>query len=135
MTFKEISTWILLVLFVWLGFSYIAPILESGSFASGGGGHVFGFIIAFVVLFTIAHIALAIFSPKLANEAEDERDRRIELYGERAGAFALGAATVTGLAVSLMAGDRLYANIFFLGLVGSEIVKAAWQVFLYRRTA
>lgn len=133
MSFKEISTWILLVLFLGLGFSYVSPILESRDFSSAGGSSVLGFIIAFVVLFTIAHIILAIIAPKLADEAEDERDRRIELYGERAGSFALGGVVLMGLAFALIADDRFYANLFFLGLVGSEIVKAAWQVALYRR--
>ncbi len=133
MSFKEISTWILLILFAGLAFLYVSPVIETRSFESAGGGQIFGFIIAFVVLFTIAHIVLAVAAPKTANEAEDERDKRIELYGERAGGFALGAVTLFGLAVALIAENRLFANIFFLGLVWSEIVKALWQVALYRR--
>ncbi len=135
MSFKEISTWIMLALFAALGFAYVSPMIETRSFASAGGEQILGFVIAFVVLFTIAHIVIAIAAPKAANAAEDERDHRIELYGERAGAYALGAVVLFGLAVALITDNRLFANIFFLGLVWSEIVKAAWQLALYRRDA
>ncbi|MEM8770036.1 MAG: hypothetical protein AAGD92_00170 [Pseudomonadota bacterium] len=133
MSFKEISTWIMVVLFSGLFFLYALPVIETRSFESAGGEQIFGFILAFVVLVTIAHVVVAIIAPKKANEAEDERDRRIELYGERAGSFALGAVCLFGLAVALITEHRLFANIFFLGLVWSEIVKGLWQVALYRR--
>jgi hypothetical protein len=133
MSFKELSTWILLVLFGALAFAYSSPVIETRSFESAGGEDIFGFVIAFAVLFVIAHIIVAVIAPKLADEAEDERDRRIELYGERAGGLALGAVAIFGLIVALATDNRLFANIFFLGLVWSEIVKALWQIGLYRR--
>lgn len=135
MTFKEISTWIFLALFGWLGVQYAWPMIEARSFEAGGHEDIIGFVIAFVALFTAAHIIVAVIMPKKADESADERDKRIELYGERAGSYALSAAALFGLAAAMIADDRLYANIFFLGLVFSEIAKAAWRLFLYRRGA
>lgn len=135
MSFKEISTWILLFLFAWLGFAYARPLLEAQSLDAGELSSIARFVVGFVVLFSIAHVVIAVVSPKLANEGEDERDRLLELYGERFGGLVLGACIVGGLFIALAAGDRVYANIFFLSLVISEIAKSLWQIVLYRRGA
>ncbi len=133
MTLREISTWILLVLFVWLFADYAWPLVSAGNLDAGGSREMFGFVAAFIVLFIIAHIVLAVIAPKLADENADERDQRNTLFAERAGSYALGAAAVFGLVVALIEDNRLFANIFFLGLVWSEIVKSVWLVALYRR--
>lgn len=133
MSFKEISAWIIFAAFAALFANYAWPLLEARSLDAGTHEKILGFVFAFVILVVVAHVILAIVAPKKANEAEDERDRRIELYAERAGGYALGAAALFGLVIALIEDDRLMANILFLGLVWSEIVKSAWQIILYRR--
>ncbi|PQA88135.1 hypothetical protein [Hyphococcus luteus] len=135
MTFKEKSAWIMLAALIWIFGGYAWSLYEAGSFGAGTTDVMVVTIISFVALIVAAHIAAAIFSPKSANEAEDERDRRIELKADELGGFVLGLAALFALAVALFEGAYLTANILFLGLAASEIVKTLYQVFLYRRGA
>lgn len=132
MSFKEFTNWVVMALFIWVFVDYGLPLLEARSFEAGNAEAMFVSIVVFCVLYIVAMIVASAIAPRFADQAEDERDRRIALYGERASSFALGAAALMGLAIAYKAGDLTYANIFFLGLVFSEIVKNAWQVALYR---
>ncbi len=133
MAFKQVSSWIVLVAMVWVVLDYAFPLFRERSLEIAGGDAMIGSVIAFIVLVVIGHIIVWSLSPKNADEIEDERDKQIELYGERAGGYALGAAAITGLVIALIDGDARMANIMFLGLAGSEIVKNVWQQALYLR--
>lgn len=135
MSFKEKSAWIVLIAMLAIFGGYAWSLYEAGDFGAGTTGTMFGAIIGFVTIVVIAHIIVAIFSAKPGDDQEDERDRRIEREAERIGGFVLGAFALTGLAFALFKGNYLIANILFLGLAASEIVKNAWQVALYRRGA
>lgn len=135
MSFKEKSAWIMLVALIWIFGRYAWSLYQAGSFGAGTTAVMIVTIVVFVVIIVIAHIAAATFSPKSANEAEDERDRLIELKAESLSGFVLGSAVFGALAAALLRGDYLIANILFLGLAASEIVKNAWQVMLYRRSS
>ncbi len=133
MSFKEISTWVLLILFGWLGLLYAAPLFEAQSLDVGSPKNMILFVFGFIGLYVTAHIALAIFLPKKSEEVEDERDKRIELFGDRIGGVILGVFAISGAIYAIHSGDLVYANIFFLGLIASEMAKAVWQILLYRR--
>ncbi len=135
MSFKEKSAWIVLVAMLWIFGGYTWSLYKAGSFGAGTTGVMFGTIIGFVILVVIAHIVVAIFSARPGDEQEDERDRLIELKADSLSGYALGAATLTALALALFEGAYLIANILFLGLAGSEIIKNACQVLLYRKGA
>ena len=135
MAFNEKSAWIMLAALVWIFGGYAWSLYQAGSFGAGTTGVMIASIIGFVVVIVIAHIAAAILSPKSADEDGDERDRNIELRAEEVGGFFLGSATLLSLGVALFQGSYLIANILFLGLAASEIVKNLYQVFLYRRGA
>ena len=135
MTFKEKSAWIVLAALIWIYGGYAWSLYKAGSFGAGTTGVMFGAIIGFVVVLVVAHIVAAIFSPKAADEAEDERDRQIELRAEEAGGVILGMAVLFALGVALFHGEYLMANILFLSLAASELVKNLYQVFVYRRSA
>ncbi|WP_428407339.1 hypothetical protein [Hyphococcus sp.] len=135
MSFKEKSAWIVLAALILIYGGYAWSLIEGGGFGAGTTAVMFGAIMSFVALIVIAHIAAAIFAPKSASEAEDERDRQIELRGDEAGGFILGVVVLFALGVALLRGQYLLANILFLGLAASEIVKNLYEVFLYRRSA
>ncbi|WDI32842.1 hypothetical protein PUV54_06485 [Hyphococcus flavus] len=135
MSFKEKSAWIVLVAMLWIFGGYAWSLYQAGSFGAGTTEMMFGAIIGFVLLVIVAHIVVGIFALKPGDDAEDERDRLIELKADSLSGYVLGAAALTGLAFALFEGDYLIANILFLGLAGSEIAKNAWQVMLYRKGA
>ncbi|NOX82052.1 MAG: hypothetical protein GXP06_03495 [Alphaproteobacteria bacterium] len=133
MTFKQVSSWIALIAMTWVAVGYFLPLFKARSLDGGATAAIFGAMIMFVVIVVIGHVVVAIFAPKSADGEADERDKRIALYGERAGSYALGAFVLAGLALALIDGDMRMANLLFLGLVGSEIIKNGWQLALYRR--
>ncbi|GJL90832.1 hypothetical protein [Hyphococcus sp.] len=133
MSFRELSSWIVLVAMLWVFGSYAFELREAESFGAGTTAAMFGTIIGFVVIVVIAHILVAIFAARSGDEAADERDRRITLRAEEVAGFVLGAWALGALAVALTQGYYLVANILFLGLAASEIAKNAFEVFLYRR--
>ena len=135
MSYKEKSAWIVLAAIVLIYGGYARALYEAGSFGAGTTAMMFGAIIGFVVLIVAAHIAAAIFAPKSANEAEDERDRQIELKADEIGGVVLGLVVLIVIGQSLFSGQYMIANILFLGLAGSELIKTLFQVFLYRRSA
>lgn len=134
MSFREISAWFVLVAFSWMGFKFGWPLWEARSFDVGSGEQMLAFVIGFVVLLVILHIVAAIFRGKSV-EDEDERDDNYDLRAERVGGFALGAVAIGTLFYALHHEAMTYANIIFIGLVFSEIVKRLYQVYLYRTGA
>lgn len=140
MSFKEKSSWIVLVgmiaLFGWYGWNF----LVTGGFGTGTTGVILIGTIVFIVLVIVGHIVVSILQAIATgkddiDDSSDERDRSIELYGERAGGLVLGLAVLATLAFTLMAAEYLIASMLFMAMVFSEIVKNAWQVVLYRRSA
>ncbi|WP_425410560.1 hypothetical protein [Hyphococcus sp.] len=135
MSFKEKCAWIVFAAMLWIFGGYAWSLYRAESFGAGTTGMMLGAIIGFIVITVVAHILVAIFSGGSGDDQEDERDRRIEMQAERVGGFVLGAFALTGLAFSLIKGHYLIANILFLGLAASEIVKNGWQIALYRQSS
>ncbi len=135
MSFKEKSAWIVLAAMLWIFGGYAWALYQAGSFGAGTTGMMFGTIIGFIIVVVVGHIVVAIFSAKPGDDAEDERDRLIELKADSLSGYVLGAAALGALALALFEGAYLIANVLFLGLAASEIIKNGWQVALYRRGA
>jgi hypothetical protein len=104
---------------------------------------VAGMIIAIIVLQIILQSLIAAFS---RNRLTDERDRLIELRGDRAGYLTLASLMVIGLGMlwfhttlgqfhveNRMAGLH-FLSVFFGMLVIADITKTATQVLGYRKT-
>lgn len=134
MSFREISAWLVLIAFSWMGLEYGWPLWEARSLDVGGGEQMIAFVIGFVILLVILHIVVGIVRGKSA-EDEDERDDNYELRAERVGGFALGAVAVGVLFYALRHEAIIYANMMFFGLIFSEIAKRLYQVYLYRTGA
>ncbi|GGD01293.1 hypothetical protein [Aquisalinus flavus] len=140
MSFKEKSSWIVLVgmlaLFGWYGWNYYV----TGGFDAATGGVILVGTIAFIILVVIGHIVIAVLQAIATgkddiDDSSDERDRSIELRGERAGGLILGLAVLATLGFCLISQQYRIASMLFMAMVLSEIVKNAWQVVLYRLSA
>lgn len=87
-----------------------------------------------LIMFAVAgHVLIALFNPREAS-VEDERDRQIALYGERAGGMMLGVTMFCGIVLSMLDTHHFYvANALMLGWVLAEILEGLTKIVLYRR--
>lgn len=100
-----------------------------------------GIVIAIVIAEIVYHIAIAIPPAKDETELEeDERDKLIEWRAESWSGFVLGAFTIMAIghivireAFFAPADIMVVAHILIGGMVASEVVKCAMQLFYYRR--
>ncbi len=132
MNFKEISTWVVLIAYGLVTYSFLGNLSEAGGISTKG--NILSAVMMFVIITIVAHIIIAIAAPKL-KDTSDERDRDIERKGEVAASFTLGAFVLFILAHSALNENWLIANLAFIGLIASEIVKSTWQIFLYRTSS
>ncbi|MEX2124666.1 MAG: hypothetical protein WD795_12305 [Woeseia sp.] len=110
--------------------------------------------IFFIIVEIVFHAVIAARSPRDAGESEDERDRLIDLKGERVGGLLLGigvAFTIghialnslmesvvsphSGLTELLSSSHFVTANLLLFSLTVSEIGKYVSQLVYYRRGA
>ncbi len=90
-----------------------------------------GTVVSLIVLLIVAHIVLSVFDRK---QREDERDRMIELIGERNGGFVVGFGAVSAIIFLLLGtGPAQILHLLLAAMVLGEIVKLASQLWLYRR--
>ena len=132
MSFQEKSAWVLMCATLIVGIVYVIKLSAAGGIFAPSW--LLPAIILFVVIVAVAHIAIAITAPK-ASDTKDERDNDIDRKGEVAGSFTLGGFVLIILALGAINQQWLYANLAFIGLLASELVKAVWQITLYRRSA
>ncbi|WP_306251267.1 hypothetical protein [Parvularcula sp. IMCC14364] len=132
MPFQEKSAWVLTLVTLAVGFIYGGYLMQAEGLATPG--LMLPMIILFIMLTTVFHIIVAIINPKSADTI-DERDRNIERKGGEAGGFVLGGFVLVIMALAMINGEWLIANLAFIGMLTSELVKALWQVTLYRLSA
>jgi hypothetical protein len=156
MSFKEKSIFGTLLLVLWVAAAYftkVVAMLTAGDvdFVALGKLAV-GLIVFFIVVEIVLHAVIAAGSSKEVPEIEDERDRLIELKGERVGGLLLGigvAFTIGHIAVHGVFGDRtssypeiarffdnspfVTANLLLFWLTVSEVGKYVSQLLYYRR--
>lgn len=86
----------------------------------------------FVVLVVVSHIVLAIVFK--TDDGADERDRRIERFGEYVGGYVLGTGSLVALALAMSEVAHFWIAHTVLGvLVISELVAVAIKIIVYRR--
>lgn len=137
MSFREKSTWVLLavtlIVYGWYFATTLGSALTVGLPGALDNVRLFGAIVTLVVLTIIAHIVIAILSPKDADKS-DERDKLIELRGDQRGSLVMAVALFSTMGLA-MTGANLFwiAHAALAGLVVSELVKAASKLIDYRR--
>lgn len=86
-----------------------------------------------VTVLVVGHIVVAIFDPK--GEA-DERDRLIELKGERWGSYVLGTGVFLSLCTAVWTeGNAAMAHVLLGSWALSQAVEIAAQLVMHRRGA
>ncbi len=137
MSFREKSTWVLLaatvIVYGWYFATTLGEALGSATPPVVDNVRLFGAVVVMVVLSIVAHIVIAILSPKEA-DAADERDRLIELRGDQRGGFLMTVALFSTMGLAMTDASVFWiAHAALAGLVVSEIVKAVFKLIDYRR--
>lgn len=139
MSFREKRAWVTLVtlIFVLLLFwLHIPPTRMLAPQRSLWVLHVLMLMIAtFVVIKIIAHIVMAIRSPRDARTPKDERERLIELRGTAIAWYVFVILSLGGIFVTIHLGANEIGVGFvvLLSFVIAEIVNCAMRIFYYRR--
>jgi len=90
-------------------------------------------VVVLVVVSVIGHIVIAVL-PSYDGDESDERDKLINLMGERAGGLVLGVGTLAGLFLAMAEFQPFWiAHALLAGLVISELVSGAAKMYCYRR--
>jgi heme/copper-type cytochrome/quinol oxidase subunit 2 len=137
MSFREKSAWIILVTLLVLTLAYLLHIFPQTLTPepSSVRFHMLGAsIIAFVVIVVIAHIAVAIWSPRDAKTPKDERERLIEQKSTSISAYVYAFLSLASIS-TIHAGANQFglAYLVVLAFGIAEIVNYAVRVILYRR--
>ncbi len=146
--FHEKSAWAVLISTVVIYGAYFVAVFAMPAAEVGAPITLFfllvGAVVAQIIALTVSHILFAV---REAPEAEDERDRLIDLKSDRVGAWVLAAGAML-IVLALIAGGTIGAasdsswnipgpfimgNLLLLVFVLSEIVKRVSQVVHYRK--
>ncbi len=140
MSFQEKSQWVtLLGLLVAFGgyfksaWATLLPTPMHPDILPDQAGLFLASTILLVVILVVGHIAIVIFDQRTET---DERDRLIELKGERYGAFVLACGVFLSLCVAVMTkGNAIMAHVLLGSWVLASIVENLSQIIMYRRGA
>jgi hypothetical protein len=140
MTFQEKSQWVTLLglLIAFGGYFKSASLMLlpepiATDIMPGHAGLFMGATVMLVVILVVGHIAIVAFDPRAET---DERDRLIELKGERYGSFVLACGVFLSLVVAVMTrGNAIMAHVLLGSWVLSSIVENLSQIIMYRRSA
>ena len=137
MSFEEKSTWIYAVITVLVPGTYFATVI--GQLPTTAVTEIayqqsmLAAIGAAIALSIVAHILVAVASPKEADK-RDERDTGINRYGEYIGSFVLYAGMLGALVLALAGFAHFWiANAIFSTFVLAALTTAAVKIVAYRR--
>jgi hypothetical protein len=140
MSFREKSAWITLITLVVLTLFYITHLPPVWMLNPPGGWMLHTLAIgvgAFVVIEIVAHVIVAIRSPRDAQAPRDERERLIALKATRiaASVYAILSLGSVFVAIHLGANELGVFYCVFLSFILAEIVNYAARIVYYRRGA
>ncbi len=139
MSFHAKSTAIALVAYAVVAIGYVILLVQAAADTPveeiDYQGLVIGLVVVFVIIAIVGNAWVAARNPAEADTV-DERDRIIELKGERVGGWvlAVGALGALGLAMTDQATFWI-AQAILAGLVLGEMASSTSQLVLYRRGA
>lgn len=133
MSFREVSAWVMVIVFGGVGAGCLASILRAGLDAPPQPPVVASAPIS-VTCVILLEIALAVFVPKTSGAPPDERERLIiARTGHWAGlAFLAAVLPALGHYVVHADGDVMF-NVIVLGLFASGLIEYGGQILLFRR--
>lgn len=137
MSFQEKSNLAMTVIFVIAYSAYFGRVLpgafETGPSMEAVGPYLFAAVLFLVFAGVVAHILIAVVSPKEADTA-DERDKMIEMRADARSSYVLGTAAILALGLALMEQPLFWiVHAILAGLVLSEIAKGVLRAIDYRR--
>lgn len=138
MTFHEKSQWVtMLAILLTFGsyfkvaLQYLPPASIAPDILPSQAGLFIGATAMLVFILVAGHIALIIFDRRTDS---DERDRLIELKGERYGAFVLASGVFLSLFTAVTTeGNAIMAHVLLASWVLSSLVECLTQIIMYRR--
>ena len=137
MSFEEKSTWIYGVLSAGVSGVYFVNVLgQAGNTAVTEIAYEWLMLMAIgvaVALSIVAHIVVAIASPKEADK-RDERDTNINRYGGYVGSYALAIGVLVPLGLEMAEFEHFWiANAIYLAFVLQALTSSAAKIVAYRR--
>lgn len=138
MSFREKSAWVTLITLVVLSIVFVLHIPRPWTLSPVSSPFMFHVlvlaIVAFIVIEIVAHVAIAIFSPRDARAPKDERDRLIELKSVAVAAYVYAFLSLGSIfTIHLGANAIGVAYLVFLSFVVAEVVNHALRIYYYRR--
>jgi hypothetical protein len=139
MSFREKSAWVTLISLIVVTLLFFLHIPHPYTLRPPPSPFIFHvvmlLIVTFVVIEVVAHVVIAIRSPRDARTPKDERERLIEIRSTAIGAYvyaflSLGSIFVT---IHLGANEIAIAYLVLFSFVVAEIVNYALRVIYYRR--
>lgn len=133
MSVREISAWIMVLVFGVVGAQCLISILRAG-FDAPPQPAVVASAPAVIASVIVLEIVLAIFFPKQADARPDERERLIIARSGHWAGLAFSAAVIPALGhyVVHADGDVMF-NVIVLGLFASGLAEYVAQILLFRR--
>ncbi|MDZ4731517.1 MAG: hypothetical protein SH820_16425 [Xanthomonadales bacterium] len=140
MTFQEKSQWVQLVgLLVAFGGYFQSAYLTLSHIPAAQdilpvhAGLFIGATAVLVIIQIVGHLAVVIFN---RDTETDERDRLIELTGERYGSFVLATGVFFSLCAALVTeGNAIMAHVLLGFWVLAQMVENLSQIIMYRRSS
>jgi hypothetical protein len=137
MSFQEKSNLAMTVIFALVYGAYFAtvlpPALAGEASLDAVKGLLFGAVVFLVVGGVVAHILIAVASPK-DTDAADERDKLIEMRADARTSYLIGAGALLAMGLALLDADVFWiAHILLAALVLSELAKGVFRAIDYRR--
>jgi len=137
MPFREKSAWIMSSVLLLLGAGYFYGVsaiwTDTGQLAAPMLPLVIVYTVCLIVLAIAGHVAIAIFAPRDANLAADERERMIFDRAGHYSSYVFGAGIILslGLYLVLRSGDLLFYMVF-ASLMAGQIMEYVLQIVFYR---
>jgi len=136
MTSEEKGTWIeataALFIFGWYTIKILGDAATTAISEIQYEDLLVGMLGAFIGLVIVSHIVLAILTRKI--DDSDERDRKIDRFGEYIGGYVLGTGLLIVLGLAMAETEYFWIAHAALGvLVLAELVTATTKIIVYRK--
>jgi uncharacterized membrane protein YozB (DUF420 family) len=135
MTSEERSTWIVaaatVLIYGWYAIKILGDAATTPLSKIDYQGLLIVMVAVFVALIVVSHILLAIVTRQI--DGSDERDRKIDRFGEYVGGYVLGTGLLVVLVLAMAETEYFWIAHAALGvLVLAELVTDATKIVLYR---
>lgn len=133
MPFREKSAWVM------AGIIVLTAVLYAVMIAPLPGAVpplpvVIGVIVVLAILSVLGQVAIAIFAPRDANAAADERDRRVADKAGNLSGIVLAVGVVLAMGTYLMGhGGNFMFHAVFISLIAAQFTEYALTIWFYRR--